>query len=315
MISVIMPLYNNEKYIEEAVKSVINQTYTDWELLIINDASTDNSFQIVEKIAKTDSRIKLINFKKNKGVSHARNLGIREAKGEYISFLDSDDFWNKDFLNALYYKLKLTNNKLGYATSYYFYTNNDKKINPNLSKTKINEFITKKKHRYEINYPFFIDSIMIKKTLITEYNIFFPEKQTLFEDLLFVTKLLCITDMTFEATSISYYRQHSESATHQKYTTNDFLQELTYLVELNKFASKHKKNIELLSELLTYRTYRVINSILKSGDIANTLSNIKKYQPILKEFCNNNYFKLNDRFKCKIFLLQNKFILNLLKYL
>lgn len=99
MISVIMPLYNNEIYIVEAIQSVINQTYKDWELIIINDASTDNSKFIVQKFLEEekDNRIVFIDLKENKGVSFARNLGMKKAKGEYISFLDSDDLWDKNF--------------------------------------------------------------------------------------------------------------------------------------------------------------------------------------------------------------------------
>lgn len=94
-----MPLYNNEIYIVEAIQSVINQTYKDWELIIINDASTDNSKFIVQKFLEEekDNRIVFIDLKENKGVSFARNLGMKKAKGEYISFLDSDDLWDKNF--------------------------------------------------------------------------------------------------------------------------------------------------------------------------------------------------------------------------
>lgn len=125
MISVIMPLYNNEKYVIEAIRSVINQTYEDWELIIINDASTDNSKFIVQKFLEEekDNRIIFIDLKENKGVSFARNLGMRKAKGEYISFLDSDDFWDKEFLKLSYLKLK-ENYKFVYTNFYYLYENN-----------------------------------------------------------------------------------------------------------------------------------------------------------------------------------------------
>ena len=125
MISVIMPLYNNEKYVIEAIQSVINQTYKDWELIIINDASTDNSKEIVQRFLhkQLDSRIKFIDLENNKGVSFTRNLGIKEAKGEYISFLDSDDLWDKEFLKLSYLKLK-ENYKFVYTNFYYLYENN-----------------------------------------------------------------------------------------------------------------------------------------------------------------------------------------------
>lgn len=95
--SIIIPAYNAKKYIEETVQSVLNQSYTNWELLIIDDGSTDNTIEIIEALAKTDSRINYIT-KKNSGVSDSRNKGLSIAKGEFISFLDADDIWNKENL-------------------------------------------------------------------------------------------------------------------------------------------------------------------------------------------------------------------------
>lgn len=97
-ISVIIPLYNKEHYIENTIKSVLYQTFSDFEVIVINDGSTDNSTKIVESF--TDSRIKLI-MQKNKGVSAARNRGIREAIGDFIAFLDADDTWYPDYLETM----------------------------------------------------------------------------------------------------------------------------------------------------------------------------------------------------------------------
>lgn len=90
MISVIIPLYNKEKAIENTIKSVQNQIYTDFELIVIDDGSTDNSATIVRKIAATDERIKYI-YKDNGGVSSARNYGLSKSIGEWIVFIDADD--------------------------------------------------------------------------------------------------------------------------------------------------------------------------------------------------------------------------------
>ena len=129
MISVIMPLYNNEKYVKEAILSVINQTYSDWELLIIDDASTDDSKNVVKKLIGGVKQIRLFELKKNQGVSYARNLGIKEAKGEYISFLDSDDLWHKDFLLSVYQISKDSN--INFTYSKYALLYNDKDIKEN----------------------------------------------------------------------------------------------------------------------------------------------------------------------------------------
>lgn len=91
LLSVIIPVYNVEPYLEQCLDSVVNQTYKNLEIICINDGSTDNSLKILEKYQKKDSRIKLIN-QKNKGLSEARNAGLDVAKGEYIAFVDSDDY-------------------------------------------------------------------------------------------------------------------------------------------------------------------------------------------------------------------------------
>ena len=93
MISIIMPVYNGEDFLEEAVRSVQAQTVPDWELLIINDCSTDNSHEIARQLAKQDERIILLNNEQNLGAAGSRNRGIDASRGELIAFLDCDDLW------------------------------------------------------------------------------------------------------------------------------------------------------------------------------------------------------------------------------
>lgn len=99
-VSVIMPAYKTEEYIKESIQSVQNQTLQDWELLVINDGSPDHLEDIVTELATGDHRIRLIS-QMNQGVAVARNTGIAEAKGEFISFLDSDDLWEPTFLEQM----------------------------------------------------------------------------------------------------------------------------------------------------------------------------------------------------------------------
>lgn len=98
MVSVIMPAYNAEKTISESVESVIFQTYKDWELIVIDDGSTDNTVAVLSQFAKSDSRIHFYQNKKNCGVSYTRNRAVELAKGEWIAFIDSDDLWDKEKL-------------------------------------------------------------------------------------------------------------------------------------------------------------------------------------------------------------------------
>lgn len=100
MISIIMPVYNSEKYISEAIESVCNQSYKNWELLIVNDGSTDYTSKIIDDFAKKDSRIKVFH-RKNEGVSMARNFALNQICGEYITFIDSDDMYHADRLKRM----------------------------------------------------------------------------------------------------------------------------------------------------------------------------------------------------------------------
>lgn len=95
-----MPVYNAEKYIRESIESVLNQFYNDWELIIIDDGSTDNSFKIIQKYQKDNSKIRCYT-KKNSGVAETRNLALSMVKGDYILFLDADDFIDVNTLNSL----------------------------------------------------------------------------------------------------------------------------------------------------------------------------------------------------------------------
>lgn len=105
MISIIVPVYNAEKYLNRCISSLLNQTYYNLEIILVNDGSTDNSKKICKNAAKNDSRIKLINSV-NEGVSLARNKGLKEANGDYISFVDSDDYVEPDYVEKMLLTLK-----------------------------------------------------------------------------------------------------------------------------------------------------------------------------------------------------------------
>lgn len=98
LVSVIMPAYNSEAFISEAIQSVIYQTYTNWELFVIDDASSDSTPQIIQEFSNTDDRIHFFKNVSNKGTHEARNKGIEAAKGDFIAFLDADDQWKPEKL-------------------------------------------------------------------------------------------------------------------------------------------------------------------------------------------------------------------------
>lgn len=122
LISIIVPIYNKEKYIDDIISTVKMQTYKNWEIIFIDDASTDTSVKQIE--SKLSDKIKLCKFKHNKGVSQARNEGIALAQGEYIAFLDADDLWRKDKLQKQIEFMK--EKKVAFSFTSYQYEKNGK---------------------------------------------------------------------------------------------------------------------------------------------------------------------------------------------
>ena len=128
MISIITPSYNSSKYISETINSVISQTHKDWEMLIVDDCSKDNSVEIIQKLIKKDKRIKLIQLDQNVGAAEARNVALRQAKGNYIAFLDSDDLWVPEKLEKQLNYMKESDIAFSFA-SYDRITENGEYIN------------------------------------------------------------------------------------------------------------------------------------------------------------------------------------------
>ena len=129
-ISIITPSYNSSGYLAETISAVLNQTFRDWEWLITDDCSTDNSAQILENIK--DPRIKVFYAEKNGGAGHARNISLKNASGRFVTFLDADDFWEPTFLEEMINFMKAENTELAYST----YSRCDENLNP----TKIGDF-------------------------------------------------------------------------------------------------------------------------------------------------------------------------------
>lgn len=117
LVTVIMPAYNAELYLEEAVQSVLDQTFTDWELLILEDCATDGTYALAEKLAARDDRITLLKNAQNMGVARTRNRGFDLARGKYVALLDSDDVWHLDKLERQLARMEETGADFSY-TSY-----------------------------------------------------------------------------------------------------------------------------------------------------------------------------------------------------
>lgn len=125
-ISIITPNYNSSLYISQTIESVLQQTYPHWEMIIIDDCSTDDSVGIIERYTCKDSRIKLIKLENNAGPVTARNRGIKEAQGRYLTFIDSDDVWLEKFLEISVTKLQNQNIEFSFTS----YKRHDEQMQP-----------------------------------------------------------------------------------------------------------------------------------------------------------------------------------------
>ena len=123
LISIVIPAYNVENYLDKCLESVVKQTYLNIEIIIVNDGSTDNTLNKCIKWSEIDKRIKYIT-QKNAGLSAARNTGIRHANGEYIMFIDSDDFVKNNMVEVLYKNLVNTKSDISICNRYYYYESN-----------------------------------------------------------------------------------------------------------------------------------------------------------------------------------------------
>lgn len=135
-VSIITPCYNSSKFIEETAKSVLNQTFTDFEWLITDDQSSDNSVDIIKKL--NDPRIVLTVAENNGGAGHARNLSLEKASGRYITFIDADDFWEPNFLEEMVSFMKKENAELAYSN----YARCDENLNPKIEDFKADKEVT-----------------------------------------------------------------------------------------------------------------------------------------------------------------------------
>lgn len=201
-----MPIYNSEKYLFSSINSVINQTYKNWELLCIDDFSTDKSKKILD-VFKKNKKIKIFYRSKNTGPANCRNLGLQKAKGQYICFLDSDDYWDKKKLST----------QLKFMIKYkYFFTYTDYKFfkDNNLKKT-YNLRCPKKFNFYSFvrNTSICTSSMMVNKKILKK--ILFNKKYK-FDDYLFKCQILKKYDAFNIAKYLTYYRIKSLSISSSK---------------------------------------------------------------------------------------------------
>ncbi len=308
-VTIIVPVYNVESYLERCLDSLVNQTYdkNKYEIYVINDSSKDKSLEIVKKYMKKYSIIKLKDLKNNKGVSNARNIGIRNARGKYLLFCDSDDYYE---LNALEIFMNFVKkNKADFVMANYSLTNGIKKININ-STNYFSKIITKKE---AICYMTLTScSKLIKRDLFVDNNIYYPEDLKKCEELTVIPVIayLAKKPMILNCYLYNYY-QRQESASNNFKKGN--LSELNFFDESYKRMKDKIDNkdyfIEFEFRYIDHIIYGKTLVMLKSGvskreilkhinDIKNNCPNfkrnkyLKKYSFAKKMFVYMIYYKL-----------------------
>lgn len=281
-ISVIVPVYNAEKYLHRCIDSILAQTFTDFELLLIDDGSKDRSGAICDEYAKKDSRVRVFH-KKNGGVSSARNVGLDNAEGEWVAFIDSDDYISPDYFNdAIIY------------SSYDLITISFQEVGAASSKNGCKETIIYELHKNafdilnfspndKIHTPFLSSCThLLKKDIIEKSGIRFNQKLRYGEDTLFIITYLQHCAKIIQLPQVYYYYQIEDDAFGKKYKlsaeeTNYHCQMLTEVFNDYCTIYECQKPQLYYSNFVTY--VRAFDNFLCSGldymKFRNSLSNIK----------------------------------------
>lgn len=266
--SIILPVYNVEKYVETCLNSILDQEYRNFELIIVNDGSTDSTLHICKKISQQDHRVVIIN-KQNEGVSIARNRGLDIAKGLYVLFVDGDDVLYPKALEKLHDKLQM--NLLDYIR--YEYKTIDEyglDLYPNYEARKRAKFSGKIISSSEcveslVRNEFFLWSGAFKRDLIEKMHLRFLEGCTYNEDTLFMCRFFLYSTSCSYISAIFYgYRKTRECVTSRFNDKNfkDILNVVNLLIQLNNNFSLQwlRKTIEVLTlRLLESKSFKDLN--------------------------------------------------------
>lgn len=278
-ISVIIPVYNTEKFLERCLNSVIKQTLKEIEIIVVNDGSRDNSLEIIKKFKEEDNRIVLLN-EQNGGSSFARNKGLETAKGKYFYFIDSDDYLEEDTMFEELYN-KCENDNLDIVVfDYYNDFGNRKEYIKNIEISD-NILINKEEYIKDLingKWGISIWGKLIKKELFKDKKIIFPENIFMGEDLLTSLKLVFFSKKIGKVNKAFYnYVQHENQGT--KITKKEkAYEDLFYLyMEIEKFLKK--QNIFFKYKNVFYsRIFQMCRTMLKE-EYKNTkvYIELKKY--------------------------------------
>jgi len=265
-VSVIVPVYNVEKYLEKCLESLINQTLNEIEIIVVNDGSTDNSLNIIEKYAQKDYRIKIIN-QKNQGLSGARNSGFKLARGEYISFIDSDDWVDNDFLEKLY-NSAISNNVSIAISTIIRKREKTQKYRVHYTEEKIYETLEDKINICNIPTCCYVWNKLYKKSLLenSEFTV-----GRFYEDVLWTPEIIKKADKIITVPNTNYYYRVNNSSIVKK-CQSPKKQEDSYFAKkcLKKFFEDNNLNLTKKQKTITKKIKYFFNiPILKIKEFEN----------------------------------------------
>lgn len=289
-VSVIIPTYNVENYIEDCLRSIMAQTFTDYECIVVDDLGKDNSIKVAEKVIadyQGEAVFKIIRHERNKGVSAARNTGIKAAEGDYIYFLDSDDKITPEALAHLvqaaekYPSVNIIQGNLSVQNNADFGQFPPGKF-PEYSDDV--RWIKSVMHRYGI--PICATNRLIRKDWLVANDMFFQEG-VIREDVQWYIRLMGIIEsMAFVDYECYWYRtENEESIMHGKDRTKEFLS----CLEIIKYLSGNMKNnaqLRFLSEFALFELHGIIFNQCK--DKQRIIDELRKTTEIVKQNCKQN---------------------------
>lgn len=298
-ISVIVPVYNAEKYLRVCIESILNQTFEDFELILIDDGSSDASKDICYEYMKLDNRINLIE-QLNQGVSVARNIGIKKSSGEYIMFCDADDWLEKDALKNLYDKINLNKDTdIVFSGTYKDTYLENKKVMNGIEGISEELFIDIKDVKYYLEYIY--KSVLgvfqspwaklYSSKLIKSNNLYFNQYMICYEDFDFNLRYLCCCKNILFTTYISYhYRTIINNVGISKRKKNDLVYEIsTVHSSMKQFLKNIEANINLIN-FIDSNFVDMYNLVLKKIIIEQNNMDISERNSILKHLFTDKEF-------------------------
>lgn len=276
-VSIIVPVYNVEKYIHKCLDSLVNQTLKELEFIFVNDGSPDNSPKIIKEYQKKDKRIKLLN-KENGGQASARNLGLEHAKGEYIAFLDSDDYVKENMYEILYNRAKKDNLDIVICNNYLVYKDSTVENDPGIT-TKKEKIISPREYTTLSPSPW---NKIIRHEYLNQEKFKFPEG-IIYEDLASIPLLgLSNPKIVYLNTCLHYYVQSDSSTMRNKeYKSKyeDIFTAIEYLYT-NMIDKGYNKELEyMLTYHLLYLGSLNFYQYKKYNQIDRIAIAMKKYFP------------------------------------